>query len=236
MYVLYYRRQRLLGIMAAVGLLLVLGFTAWHWLAGRAVPTMKTQPIYQGNPERKAVALTFTIDWGEEYLPSILQALQKAGARATFFPTGQWAERHPDLVRQMAAAGHEIGNHGQSHPHPDNLSREENRRDIQLGEATLTAITGKKPELYAPPYGESKPQVVAAAGDLGYKFIMWTINTGDYLPNTTPEDILASVIPKCQNGAIILMHPTKPASQALPELLKKLQERGYALVTVSEVL
>lgn len=65
---------------------------------------------------------------------------------------------------------------------------------------------------------------------------MWTINTGDYLPNTTPEDILASVIPKCQNGAIILMHPTKPASQALPELLKKLQERGYALVTVSEVL
>jgi peptidoglycan/xylan/chitin deacetylase (PgdA/CDA1 family) len=238
MYVLYYRRQwlRRLGVLLALGLLLALSFTAWRWLRGGAVPAMKTQPIYQGDPGRKAVALTFTIDWGEEYLPAILAALQQAGARATFFPTGQWAERHPELVRQMLAGGHEIGNHGQSHPHPDNLSREENRRDIQAGEATLMAITGKKPALYSPPYGESKPQVVAAAGDLGYKFIMWTINTGDYLPNTRPDDILATVIPKCQNGAIVLLHPTEPASKALPELLKQLQQRGYALVTVSEIL
>ncbi|QGP93274.1 Peptidoglycan-N-acetylglucosamine deacetylase [Neomoorella glycerini] len=238
MYVLYYRRQwlRRLGVLLALGFLLALSFTAWRWLTGGAVPAMKTQPIYQGDPGRKAVALTFTIDWGEEYLPAILTALQQAGARATFFPTGQWAGRHPELVRQMLAGGHEIGNHGQSHPHPDNLSREENRRDIQAGEATLMAITGKKPVLYSPPYGESKPQVVAAAGDLGYKFIMWTINTGDYLPNTRPDDILATVIPKCQNGAIVLLHPTEPTSKALPELLKQLQQRGYALVTVSEIL
>ncbi|WP_258360862.1 polysaccharide deacetylase family protein [Moorella sulfitireducens] len=238
MYVFYYRRQQLrrLALLVAAVLLLVLGFTARHWLAARAVPVMKTQPIYQGDPGRKAVALTFTVDWGEEYLPAILQALEQEGARATFFPTGQWAARHPELVRQMLAGGHEIGNHGQSHPHPDNLTREENRRDIQAGEDTLVAITGRKPLLYSPPYGESQPQVVAAAGDLGYKFIMWTINTGDYLPNTRPEDILATVIPRCQNGAIILMHPTGPAGKALPELLKELKKRGYALVTVSEIL
>ncbi|OIQ08837.1 peptidoglycan-N-acetylglucosamine deacetylase [Moorella thermoacetica] len=238
MYVFYWQRHGFKGwgFLAILGLLLLLGFTCWRWFGRAAVPAMKTQPIYQGDPERKAIALTFTIDWGEEYLPAILTALEKVGARATFFPTGQWAERHPELVRQMAAAGHEIGNHGQSHPHPDNLSREENRQDILQGEATLKAITGKKPVLYSPPYGESKPQVVAAASDLGYKFIMWTINTGDYLPNTQPEDILATILPKCQNGAIVLLHPTEPAAKALPELLQQLKERGYALVTTSEIL
>ncbi|MBC7324694.1 MAG: polysaccharide deacetylase family protein, partial [Moorella sp. (in: Bacteria)] len=228
--------QRGLKFLVVLGLLLFLGFVAWRWVTAGAVPAMKSQPIYQGDAGRKAMALTFTIDWGEEYLPSILSTLEQAGVRVTFFPTGQWASRHPDLVRRMQAGGHEIGNHGQSHPHPDNLSREENRRDIQEGEATLMAITGKKPTLYSPPYGESKPQVVAAAGDLGYKFIMWTINTGDYLPNTRPEDILATVVSKSQNGAIVLLHPTEAASKALPELLKQLRERGYTLVTVSEIL
>jgi len=238
MYVLYCRRRllRRLVFMLVLGLLLVLGFTGWHWFNGMVVPTMKTHPIYQGDPQRKTVALTFTVDWGEEYLPAILAALQQSGARATFFPTGQWASRYPDLVKQMVAANHEIGNHGYSHPHPDNLSREENRQDIQQGESTLMAITGKKPVVYSPPYGESKPQVVAAAGDLGYKFIMWTINTGDYLPNTKPEDILNTVIPRCQNGAIVLLHPTEPTSKALPELIKQLKEWGYTLVTISEIL
>ncbi len=238
MFVFYYRRQwlRRLGVVLAAVMLLVAGWVAWRLVMGGAVPAMKTPPIYQGDPGCKAVALTFTVDWGEEHLPAILTALKQAGARATFFPTGQWASRHPDLVRQALADGHEIGNHGQSHPHPDNLSREENRRDIQAGEATLVGITGRKPTLYSPPYGESKPQVVAAAGDLGYKFIMWTINTGDYLPNTQPDDILATVIPKCQNGAIVLLHPTQPTSKAMPALLKQLKERGYTLVNASGIL
>ncbi len=238
MFVFYYRRQwlRRLGAILAAAMLLAAGWVAWRLATGGAVPAMKTQPIYQGDPGRKAVALTFTVDWGEEHLPAILTALKQAGAQATFFPTGQWASRHPDLARQMLADGHEIGNHGQSHSHPDNLSREENRRDIQAGEATLVGITGKKPTLYSPPYGESKPQVVAAAGDLGYKFIMWTINTGDYLPNTQPDDILATVIPKCQNGAIVLLHPTQQTTKAMPELLKQLKARGYALITASEIL
>lgn len=95
MYVLYYRRQRLLGIMAAVGLLLVLGFTAWHWLAGRAVPTMKIQPIYQGNPERKAVALTFTIDWGKNTCPLSCRPFKRPGRGPPFSyrPVGRAASR-----------------------------------------------------------------------------------------------------------------------------------------------
>ncbi|NLW07389.1 MAG: polysaccharide deacetylase family protein [Clostridia bacterium] len=239
MYMLYYRKQalrRLVVLLLALGLILGMGFIGWQWLRGGVIPTMKSHPIYQGNPEKKAVALTFTIDWGEEYLPAILAALQQADARATFFPTGRWASLHPELVKQIARANHEIGNHGYGHPHPDSLSIEENKEDIKRGEEVLIALTGQKPACYSPPYGECKPQVVAAASNLGYNFIMWTINTGDYLPNTSPEDIIDSIIPRCQNGAIILLHPTEPTSQALPELLKQLKEREYALKTVSEIL
>ncbi|MDK2820557.1 MAG: hypothetical protein PWP31_522 [Clostridia bacterium] len=238
MYVFYYSRQwlRRCGFLAALILFIGMCFLGWRWFNGATVPTMKTQPIYQGNQNHKKVALTFTIDWGEEYLPDILAALKKADAKATFFPTGQWAQENRDLILKMVAEGHEIGNHGQSHPHPDNLSREENRKDIKQGEETIVSITNKKPVLFSPPYGESKPHVVEAATDLGYKFIMWTINTGDYLPNTQPEDIIQTVVPKCMNGAIVLLHPTEPTSKAMPELIKQLKQRGYKLVTTSEVL
>lgn len=239
MYVLYWRKGLLyrLRFLLVLGVVLAAVFAGWYLLyTKKTVPTMRTWPIYQGNPEQKAVAFTFTVDWGEEYLPAILTVFQETGTRATFFPTGQWASRHPELVKKMVEGGHEIGNHGYSHSHPDSLSREENRQDILQGEQALMNITGKKPAVYSPPYGESRPQVVSAAGDLGYKFIMWTINTGDYLPNTKPEDILNTVVPQCQNGAIVLMHPTEPTSKALPELIKQLKERGYDLMTVSEIL
>ncbi len=238
MYILYCRKlflRRVMGLLF-LGAALVLAVMGWQWLNGSVAPTMKTNPIYQGNPERKQMSLTFTIDWGEEYLPAILSSMKQTGVRATFFPTGQWASRHQKLVQQIAAAGHEIGNHGYAHPHPDHLSREENRQDIERAEKALMDIIGKKPVVYSPPYGESEPQVVAAATDLGYKFIMWTINTGDYLPGTIPEDVIDTVVSKCQNGAIVLLHPTEATTKALPELIKQLQDRGYELVTVSDVL
>ncbi|MGI9952035.1 polysaccharide deacetylase family protein [Moorellaceae bacterium AZ2] len=236
MYVLYWQRRRLWLFLVAVLAAVFIGMAAWRWLQGVEVPVFKVQPIYQGDVNKKAVALAFNVDWGEEFLPEILQILSQKQVRATFFITGQWAAKFPDLVRQMAREGHEIGNHGYSHQHVDNLSREENREDIRKAEGVLADLIGRRPALYAPPYGESKPHVVAAAADVGYKFIMWTVNTGDYLPGTRAEDIIKMVVSHSQNGAIILLHPTRPTTQALGEIINQLHKRGYSLTTVSEVL
>lgn len=237
MYVLYWQRwRRWLWLAAALAAVAFVGVCGWYWLQERDVPVMEVQPIYRGNVERKAMALAFNVDWGEEYLPAILQTLSQKQVRATFFPTGQWATKFPDLVKKMAGEGHEIGNHGYGHLHVNDLSREENRRDMQRAEEVLTNLTGRRPVLYAPPYGENKPQVVAAADDLGYKFIMWTINPGDYLPGTRPEDIVRAVVSHNQNGAIVLLHPTAPTVEALPEVINRLQKLGYTLATVSEIL
>ncbi|MBE3581599.1 MAG: polysaccharide deacetylase family protein [Thermoanaerobacteraceae bacterium] len=236
MYVLYWRRRRVWIFLAAVLAAVFIGMMARRWVQGEDASVFKVQPIYQGDVNKKAVALAFNVDWGEEFLPDILQTLSRNQARATFFVTGQWAVKFPDLVRQMAREGHEIGNHGYSHQHVDNLSREENREDIRKAEGVLADLTGRRPALYAPPYGESKPHVVAAAADLGYKFIMWTVNTGDYLPGTAAEDIIKIVVAHSQNGAIVLLHPTRPTAEALGEIINQLRKRGYELATVSEIL
>ncbi|HBT47805.1 MAG TPA: polysaccharide deacetylase [Peptococcaceae bacterium] len=236
MYVLYWQRRRVLMFLVTVVAVVFAGMMVWRWLQGEVAPVSRVQPIYQGDVNKKAVALAFNVDWGEEFLPGILQTLSRHQAKATFFITGQWAVKFPDLVRQMAREGHEIGNHGYTHQHVDNLSREENRQDIKKAEGVLADITGRQPVLYAPPYGESKPHVVAAAADLGYKFIMWTVNTGDYLPGTTAEDIVKMVVSHSQNGAIVLLHPTRPTAEALGEVINQLRKRGYELTTVSEVL
>lgn len=211
-------------------------FGGWLWWAARAVYVSKMAPIYQGDASKKAIALVFNVDWGEEYLPRILELLAQGKARATFFFTGQWADKFPELVKKVADAGHEVGNHGYAHLHVNNLSPEEIRRDIKRAEEVLTGLTGRKPSLYTPPYGENKPHVINAAADLGYKFILWTINPGDYLPGTKPEDIIKAVTSHSQNGAIVQLHPTAATTQALTGLIDELQRRGYALVTVSEIL
>lgn len=180
----------------------------------------------------------FTVDWGEEHLSAILDTLREYQVKATFFPTGQWASRHPNLLKRIADEGHEIGNHGYSHPHPDKLSVEENKnkRDIKEGEKIISKITGVRPRLYSPPYGECNPKVLTAAQELGYKLIMWTINPGDYLPGTRGEDILNTVLSKKEPGALVLLHPVAPTAKILPTLIQELQKNGYNPIPVSELL
>lgn len=94
-------------------------------------------PIYSGKAGHNQVSLMINVDWGEDILPEFLATLQKENIPATFFVTGRFAHKHPDLVKAMAQAGHEIGNHGYSHPHADRLSREDNQAEIIKTEEAL---------------------------------------------------------------------------------------------------
>jgi peptidoglycan/xylan/chitin deacetylase (PgdA/CDA1 family) len=78
--------------------------------------------------------------------------------------------------------------------------------------------------------------VVLTAAELGYRTILWTIDTIDWQPGRQPETIVSKVVDNAKNGAIILMHPTKPTVQALPEMIRQLQEKKYSFGKVSEVI
>ena len=192
------------------------------------------EPIYNGSAEQKKIALTCNVVWGEEYVPQMLEVLKKNNVKMTFFMGGKWVSDFPALTREIAK-NNELGNHSYSHPHPTFISKAENITEIQkTGEAVYKA-TKMTTRLYAPPYGEFNKTVLEAAGENGYKTIMWSIDTRDW-QRPSPEEIVRRVCDKAHNGAIVLMHPTEPTVEALPVIIGELQKRGYQLTTVSDVL
>jgi peptidoglycan/xylan/chitin deacetylase (PgdA/CDA1 family) len=209
---------------------------------GKANPTIK--PIEQINTSQKVMALTINVDWGEEYIPGILRELDKGKVKATFFITGRWAKNNPELVKAIAEAGHQIENHGYSHPHPDRLSVKSNQEEIKKTEEIIFNITGKKTSFYAPPYGEKGKTGLKAAEELGYFTILWTLDTVDWRPESTPGIIAKRVLDperktgikpnKC--GAIVLMHPKENTLKALPLIVHQLAQEGYCLKTINELI
>ncbi|KUO52272.1 MAG: hypothetical protein APF76_04350 [Desulfitibacter sp. BRH_c19] len=194
------------------------------------------KPIYQGDTSKKAIALTINIDWGEEYIEEILGIFARENVKVTFFPTGKWASRFPEKIKLIAEKGHEIGNHGYSHPHVDQLSKEENKQEILKTQKIIKDITGKDTTLFATPYGEKKQHVIDAAGELGYTTVFWTIDTIDWQKDRTAEVIADKVIKNAENGAIVLMHPTENTTRSLPIMIEALKNKGYELNTVSNTL
>lgn len=221
---------RLFIVLSALAL-----FTGGMLFTGRAQTVSQSQPIYQGSPRYKEMALTVNVFWGEEYIPQMLDILRRENVKATFFLGGTWVRKYPDLAASIAREGHEIGSHGFSHPHPDRLSKAENLRDILKAEEVISQATGIKPKLYAPPYGERGTSVLQAAGEASYITVLWSVDTVDWqLP--PPEIVVRRVVSRAHNGAIVLMHPTAPTINSLPEIIHQLKREGYQLVTVSGLL
>lgn len=193
------------------------------------------EPIYKGLDNEKKVAFACNVVWGEEHLPEMLRLFKENDTEITFFIGGQWAEKNPELLKRIHNDGHELGNHGYKHLHHSTLTREANKQEILKTEEIVKQITGVKTSLFAPPYGDFNDTVVDAAESLGYKVIMWSIDTIDW--NTKDyKKILDRIEKKHHNGAIVLMHPTKSTVQALPLMLKNLEAHGYEITTVSDVL
>lgn len=194
------------------------------------------RPVYRGHPALPEAALLINVAWGEEHLPALLDALARAGARATFFFTGRWAARHPDLVRAVAAAGHEVASHGYS----DALDLERAGEDAVLADfaraaATLAAVAGRPPRFVSTHRGVLTPAVRRAAARLGQRLVMWTVDTVDWRdppPARLVERVRRGAVP----GALVLAHPRAVTAAALPTLLQALAERGLTPVTLGALL
>ncbi|MGE5598887.1 MAG: polysaccharide deacetylase family protein [Bacteroidota bacterium] len=206
----------------------------------RPVPAAITKdyftPVFRGSPDRPEVALAINVAWGEESIPAMLEILKKEGVKATFFFVGDWVRKFPEMVREIADAGHELGNHGLYHGHPTSLTRQELSRMILDNQTLLAQVAKRRPaSLFAPPSGEFDQRTVGVAAELGFRTILWTVDTIDWkLPS--PDLIHQRVMNKVANGAIILMHPTPPTVAALPGIIKALREKGYQLVTVGRII
>ncbi|AHF07510.1 polysaccharide deacetylase family protein [Desulfitobacterium metallireducens] len=241
MYLYFKLSHRGLKILALV-FVLFLGF----FVEQKVVATLASvpEPIEQIKTEEKVIALTINVDWGEEYIPGLLDALDKGQAKATFFLTGRWANKNPELVKDILARGHEIENHGYSHPHPDRLSVAANEQEIIKTEKIVQELTGQKTRYYAPPYGEKGVSGLKAAQNLDYQTILWTLDTVDWRPESSPDLIAQRIVnpsvrfgvkPK-KEGAIVLMHPKANTVKALPKILNELNNQGFRMIKLSELI
>ena len=196
-------------------------------------------PVYSVETPKKQVALTFDVAWEDSDLNQILTILQENKAKATFFVTGDWARRYPDGVKKILAAGNEVQNHSDRHPHVASIDGGSLMLDTRACEQTLTPLIGKKPTLYRAPYGEYDNEMLAALTQEGYTVVQWDVDSRDWQPSATVDTIVGNVVGKTGPGSILLFHvDAKPkcTPQALQKILPELTKQGYAIGTASDLL
>ncbi|PTX58221.1 polysaccharide deacetylase family sporulation protein PdaB [Melghirimyces profundicolus] len=195
--------------------------------------------VYSVDTDKKQLALTFDISWGEERTGPILDVLeQKSVKKATFFLSSPWAETHPDTVKRISDMGYEIGSHGHRHDNYSTLSEDQVRTQIRKAHQILSKLTKQEPNLIRFPNGDFDKRVLKIADDLGYTAIQWDTDSLDWM-NPGKEKIINRVVSRAHKGDIILMHASDSSKQlheALPVIIDKLRKKGYKFVTVSELI
>jgi polysaccharide deacetylase family sporulation protein PdaB len=194
--------------------------------------------IYSVETDKKVVALTFDISWGDKRAEPILQILQDKQVKATFFLSSPWSQSHPELVKKIDKLGFEIGSHGHKHVNYSTLSDEEIRKQIMTAHQVLSEVTGKTPALIRLPNGDFDKRVLRIAEELKYTVVQWGTDSHDWM-NKGVDNIVNTVITKAHPGDIILMHASdssKQTHEALPLIIDQLKDKGYEFTTVSELI
>ena len=182
----------------------------------------------------KRVCLSFD-DGPDVYTTrQILSVLKTYGIRATFFLIGDRAARNPDLVQEIAGAGHVIGVHGYDHKTLSGLSATEVRKDLKKAQDAIAGITGQKPHLYRPPGGFLDRTQVDEAEKLGLTTLMWTNIGGADLGAASAEEVTYRVTQAAKDGGIILLHEgLQHTLEALPSIIETLARLGFGFQNVS---
>ena len=182
------------------------------------------------------VALTFDDGPGPAVTPWVLDRLDEAGAKATFFVVGKQAELYPHLVEEISRRGHELACHSYSHSDLSQLSIIEIERELVKARALTREASGDFVTYFRPPGGNHDRDVQRAVGEMGYATVFWTTAVTDF-PNQPSERVLELLSAKIDDGAIVLLHNGFDATvDILPQLLSFLKEGGYRFVTLSEGL
>jgi peptidoglycan/xylan/chitin deacetylase (PgdA/CDA1 family) len=198
--------------------------------------------LCRGAAGKQRIALSFDDGPHPETTRKILAILADNNALATFFVVGHKVERHPDVVREIVAAGHALGIHGFFHDRIYSLrSGSHVARDIARTRAAIAKASGKMSRLFRPPVGFLSLATARAAARAGLTTVAWSARGLDGVAFTQAARVVARIEPELTDGAIVLLHDAAerddfvPASiEALPRLLLCIRERGLRCVTLEE--
>ncbi|MBW3084005.1 hypothetical protein KEM60_00188 [Austwickia sp. TVS 96-490-7B] len=208
---------------------------------GNSTPNGAISPTPSGTPTpvknstdcavAKCVALTFDDGPGPQ-TNQLLDTLEHAGVKATFFVVGQSVAAAPEVVRREIAMGMAVGNHTWDHRQLTELNAVKQQNEVDRTNQLLQSIIGTSPTMMRPPYGAFNAKTRA----LGSSIVLWDVDTEDW-KNRNTAVTTRRALATARNGSIILMHDVHPSTiNAVPGIIAGLKQRGFTLVTVPELL
>ncbi len=210
-----------------------------HYTGAYAVyfnQTVRKLPIYSVETSEKKISISFDCAWGVDYTDSLLQTLKRENVRATFFMVEFWTNKYPEYVKKIDESGNEIGTHSATHPKMSKLAKEKIMAELTSSSQAIEKITGKKVELFRPPYGDYDDLLIETATDMGLFTIQWDVDSLDW-KNLSANEIAMRVINRVREGSIILCHNNGlHTAEALPVILDTLKNKGYTFVPIGELI
>lgn len=192
-------------------------------------------PIYCVNRDDNKISISFDAAWGGDKTLGILELLDEYNIKTTFFLVDIWTQKYPELVKEIVARGHEIGNHSTSHPQMSKLNETQIAKELNTQADNVLAIAGVRPVLFRPPYGDYNNRVITTARAQGFVPIQWSVDSLDW-KNRGAQEIINRAT-KVKSGDIVLFHnDSQYILDALPAVLKYYAENGYSVVPISDIL
>lgn len=191
--------------------------------------------------DQGAIALTFDDGPHAQGTPAVLARLAEFGVHATFFLTGEQVARHPDVARDLCAAGHEVALHGYRHRFQLALGPAETFADIARTRDELAQATGVVAGYYRPPYGVANAAAIVAARRLGLQVVLWSRWGRDWERDATPRSIATLATRRLHGGEIVLLHDSdhysahgswSATAEAVAVILETVLARGLSIRTV----
>jgi peptidoglycan/xylan/chitin deacetylase (PgdA/CDA1 family) len=203
--------------------------------AGEEQETQETQTTSAGrtiDPSKPMVALTFDDGPQTSVGNQIMDCLAQYGGKATFFMVGERVAAHATEVRRMVSEGHEVANHTMNHKYLHKLGAAEIQSQVNSCNDAIQSVCGVRPTLMRLPGGNHNATVLA---NTGMPMIQWNIDTLDWKTRNTASTV-STVLNNVKDGDIVLMHELYTATgNAAVQIIPELVNRGYQLVTVSEM-
>lgn len=191
---------------------------------------------YNCQVKDKEIAITFDDGPNKEFTPKVLALLEKHHAKATFFLIGNQLEENKELVQEMIAKGHTIGNHTFSHTNNFGfLKTEEVLSDLEKNIALVSQLFQLKMKLFRPAFGVTNPRIAKAVMKLNLATFGWSIRSLDTTKDSK-EKIIARITKNIQKGDIVLLHDTSQKSvEVLEQFLIFLEKKKLQSVTIDQL-
>ena len=198
--------------------------------------TVRKLPVYSVGRDDKKIAISFDCAWGTEHTDAILAAMEKFNVKCTFFAVEFWVKKYPDYVKKITEKGHELGTHGATHSHMAKMKEADILKELETSKKAIEDITGKKTELFRPPFGEYDDLLIECAEKSNLMTIQWNVDSLDW-KDLSAEEIANRVIAKVKSGSIILCHNNGlHTAESLPLIFAALKQKGYEFVPISKLV